>query len=245
MNLLPDERIDDLQRRLPDGRELKIIQNPNWFCFGIDAVLLSDFAEIKKGDNVMDLGTGTGIIPLLLSAKTQAEHIDALEIQTEVCEMALRSVELNGLGDKISIINGDLVNYKTDVQYNAVVCNPPYKTAQTGLVNTEDKLKISRHEICCTLHQVVMTASKILKPLGRFSMIHRPERLADIIFEMRTNKLEPKRIRYVHSRLNEPPVMVMIEGRKCAKPYIKTEPPLVVYNEDGSYTDEIKRIYNY
>ena len=241
--MLNNERIDDLQRKLSDGRELKIIQNPDWFCFGIDAVLLSDFAEVKQGDMVMDLGTGTGIIPLLLAAKTKAGHIDALEIQEEVSQMAQRSVELNCLEDKISIINADLVDYKTNVQYNVVVCNPPYKTAQTGLLNTSDKLKISRHEICCTLHDVVKTASRILKPFGRFALIHRPERLADIIFEMRTNKVEPKRIRYIHSYGDDAPVMVMVEGRKCAKPYIKTEPPLVIYNKDGSYTDEIIKIY--
>lgn len=244
MNLLPGERIDDLQRKLPDGTELKIIQNPDWFCFGIDAVLLSDFVEIKPGDSVMDLGTGTGIMPLLLAAKTKVSHIDALEIQKDVAEMAKRSVMLNGLEEKINIINSDLVDYKTDKQYKAVICNPPYKTADTGLVNPEDKLKISRHEVCCTLHDVVKTASRILKPLGRFALIHRPERLVDIMFEMRSLKLEPKRIRYIHSDIEKPPVMVMVEGRKCAKPYIKTEPPLVVYNKDGSYTDEILRIYN-
>lgn len=244
MNLLPGERIDDLQRKLSDGTELKIIQNPDWFCFGIDAVLLSDFVEIKPGDSVMDLGTGTGIMPLLLAAKTGAQHIDALEIQKDVAEMAKRSVMLNGLEEKINIINGDLVDYKTDKQYNSVICNPPYKTADTGLVNPEDKLKISRHEVCCTLHDIVKTASRILKPLGRFALIHRPERLVDIMFEMRSLKLEPKRIRYIHSDIEKPPVMVMVEGRKCAKPYIKTEPPLVVYNKDGSYTDEILRIYN-
>ena len=244
MNLLPDERIDDLQRKLPDGTDLKIIQNPNWFCFGIDAVLLSDFAEIKPNDEVMDLGTGTGIIPLLMSAKTKVGHIDALEIQKDVCNMAKRSVELNGLDDKINIINGDLVDYKTFKQYNVVVCNPPYKTADTGLVNPEDKLKISRHEVCCNLHQIVKTASRILKPFGRFAIIHRPERIADIIHEMRTQNLEPKRIRYVHSDIAKPPVMVLVEGRKCSKPHIITEPPLVIYNQDGSYTDEIIKIYN-
>lgn len=244
MNLLPDERIDDLQRKLPDGTELKIIQNPKWFCFGIDAVLISDFADVKHGDVVMDLGTGTGIIPLLIAAKTGASHIDALEIQTDVANMAKRSVSMNGLDGKINIINSDLVGYKTDKQYNAVICNPPYKTADTGLVNPEDKLKISRHEVCCTLSDVVKTASRILKPMGKFSLIHRPERLVDIICEMRLNKLEPKRIRYVHSDIEKPPVMVMVEGRKCGKPYIKTEPPLVVYNKDGSYTDEILKIYN-
>ena len=219
MNLNENERIDDLQRKLPDGRDLKIIQNPDWFCFGIDAVLLSGFAEVKKNDSVMDIGTGTGIIPLLLAAKTEASHIDALEIQTEVAKMAQRSVSMNGLEDKINIINQSLVGYKTDCQYNVVTCNPPYKTADTGLVNPEDKLKISRHEVCCTLSDVVKTASRILKPMGRFYMIHRPERLVDIMFEMRMAKLEPKGIRYVHSDTEKPPVMVLVEGRKCAKPY--------------------------
>lgn len=244
MNILPGERIDDLQRKLPDGTELKIIQNPNWFCFGIDAVLLSDFAEIKKGDSVIDLGTGTGIIPLLIAAKTNAAHIDAVEIQKDVADMAMRSVKMNNLDDKINVVNADLVDYKTAKQYNVVVCNPPYKTADSGLVNPEDKLKISRHEVCCTLHDVVKTASRILKPFGRFALIHRPERIVDIIYEMRLQKIEPKRIRYVHSNIEKPPVMVMIEGRKCAKPYMKTEPPLVIYNEDGSYSDEILKIYS-
>ena len=244
MNLLPNERIDDLQRKLPDGTDLKIIQNPNWFCFGIDAVLLSAFAEIKQGDEVMDLGTGTGIIPLLLCAKTSASHIDALEIQEEVCDMAERSVKLNNLDHKIEVIKGNLVGFKTEKQYNVVLCNPPYKTADTGLVNSTDKLKISRHEIYCNLNDIVKTASRILKPTGRFALIHRPERLVDILYEMRVNKVEPKRIRFVHSYRNKPPVMVLVEGRKCSKPYIKTEPPLVIYNEDGSYTDEILKIYN-
>lgn len=244
MNLLPNERIDDLQRKLPDGSDLKIIQNPNWFCFGIDAVLLSDFADIKFNEEVIDLGTGTGIIPLLLAVKSPAKHIDGIEIQTDVCYMAQRSVVLNKLENKINIMCGNLVGFKTEKQYDTVVCNPPYKTADTGMVNPEDKLKISRHEICCNLHEVVKTASRILKPLGKFCMIHRPERLVDIIWEMRSQKLEPKRIRFVHSYADKPPVMVLIEGRKCSKPYIKAEPPLVIYNSDGSYTDEVFKIYN-
>ncbi len=244
MELHFDERIDSLQRKLPNGKELKIIQNPNWFCFGVDAVLLSDFADVKSGDKVMDLGTGTAIIPLLLAAKTSASNIDGLEIQSDVCEMAQRSVKLNELQDKINVINGDLVGFKTEIQYDVVTCNPPYKIADTGLVNYEDKLRISRHEVCCNLCDVINTASRILKPFGRFSLIHRPERLVDILYEMRIQKLEPKRIRFIHSNVEKPPVMVLVEGRKCSKPYIKIEPPLVIYNSDGSYTDEIFKIYN-
>ena len=239
-----NERIDDLQRKLPDGTDLKILQNPDWFCFGIDAILLADFVDVKPNDRVMDLGTGNGIIPLLLAAKTSASHIDALEIQQEVAEMANRSVEMNGLEEKISVINADLVGYKTELQYDAVTCNPPYKTVDTGLTNPNEKLKIARHEVCCNLHEIVKTASRLLKPSGKFALIHRPERLVDIICEMRNQKLEPKRIRYIMSYEGKSPVMVLVEGRKCAKPYIKTEPNLIVYNQDGSYTDEVLKIYN-
>lgn len=244
MNIFKNERIDDLQRTLHDGTELKIIQNPNWFCFGIDAVLLADFADVREGNIIMDLGTGNGIIPLLVTAKTKASHVDALEIQSDVADMAARSVKLNNLEDKITVITGDIVNYKTDVQYDVVICNPPYKRAETGLVNPSDKLKIARHEVCCNLHEIVKTASAILKPLGRFSVIHRPERLVDIISEMRSYKLQPKRIKYIHSYITKPPVMVMVEGRKYSNPYLSTEAPLVIYKSDGTYTDEIVKIYN-
>lgn len=243
MKLLPDERIDDLNRTLPDGTKLGIIQNKNWFCFGIDAVVLSEFADIKSNDEVMDLGTGTGIIPILVSAKKNPRHIDALEICKNVCDMAKRSVIMNNLEDKINVINADLVGYKSDKQYDCVICNPPYKKINTGILNEKEELLIARHEFKCCLSDVLSTASRILKPLGRFSMIHRPERLVDIMCLMREKKLEPKRIRYVYSNIKKPPVMVMVEGRKCAKPYIKTEPPLLIYKNDGTYTDEIYEIY--
>ncbi len=245
MEIYPYERLDDLQIKAPCGEMLKIIQNPSWFCFGTDAVLLANFAEVRSGDEVMDLGTGTGIIALLLAAKTKAKHIDGLEIQNDVAEMAKRSVIYNSLTDKVNIINGDIVGYKSDKKYDVVVCNPPYKKHQTGLVNKNEKLLISRHEVLCQLKDVVKTASALLKSNGRFSIIHRPERLADIICDMREYKIEPKRIRYIHSVAGKIPAMVMIEGIKGAKPYIKTEPPLIIYNNDGSYTSEIYEIYNY
>lgn len=244
MNLLPDERIDDLNRTLPDGTKLGIIQNKNWFCFGIDAVILSDFADVKPNDEVIDLGTGTGIIPILISAKKNARHIDALEICGNVCDMARRSVKMNNLENKITVINADLVNYRSEKQYDSVICNPPYKPKGTGLLNEREEVLIARHEQKCNLSDVLSTASRLLKPFGRFSMIHRPERLADIICLMREKKLEPKRIRYVYSNMKKPPVMVMVEGRKCARPYIKTQPPLLIYKSDGTYTDEIYNIYN-
>lgn len=238
------ERIDDLQRKLPDGRPLRIIQNPDWFCFGTDAVLLANFADVRKGNSVMDLGTGTAIIPLLLAAKTNAGHIDALEIQQEVAEMAKRSIELNQLGGQINVITGDLVGYKTAKQYDVVVCNPPYKKADTGILSKNEKLLIARNEVCCRLHDVISTAARILRPFGRFAMIHRPERLADIICDMREQRIEPKRIQYIHPMRGRPPSMVMVEGVKGAKPYIKTECPLIICGENGQYTEEVFRIYN-
>lgn len=244
MELYENERIDDLQRRLPNGSNLRIIQNKNWFCFGIDAVLLADFADVRKNNLVMDIGTGNGIIPLLLAAKTDALHIDGLEIQTDVAEMAKRSVGLNNLCDKINIITGDVVGYRSQVQYDVVVCNPPYKPAETGLTNPDEKLRIARHEVMCNLSDIIKTASKLLKPHGRFALVHRPERLVDIMCNMREHNVEPKRIRYIQSYVDERPVMVMVEGQKCSKPYIITEPPLVIYNRDGSYTDEVNKIYN-
>lgn len=244
MELYENERIDDLQRKLPDGNDLRIIQNKNWFCFGIDAVLLADFAGVRKNNKVMDLGTGNGIIPLLLAAKTAASCIDGLELQTDVAEMAKRSVRINNLETKINIISGDIVDYHSALQYDVVVCNPPYKSADTGLTNPNEKLRIARHEVKCNLKDIIKTASKLLKPYGRFALIHRPERLVDIICDMRELNVEPKRIRYIHSYEGESPAMVLVEGQKCAKPYIKTEPPLIIYNRDGSYTDEVNKIYN-
>lgn len=243
VELKKGERIDDLQCKTVYGTELKIIQNPDWFCFGIDAVLLSDFAEVKKGDEIIDLGTGTGIIPILLTSKTYAKHIDAVELQKEVAEMAKRSVEMNGLDNMISIINSDIVGYKSEKIYDCVICNPPYKAKNSGIINSEDNLIISRHEIYCSFSDVAKTASKLLKYQGKFFLVHRPERLVDIIYEMRINKIEPKKIRYVQSYSGKKPVLVLIEGRKCGNPFLKTEPPLVIYNSDGSYTNEILKIY--
>ena len=171
MILYENERIDDLQRKLQDGTDLKIIQNKDWFCFGIDAVLLADFVDVRKNNSVIDLGTGNGIMPLLLSAKTRASHIVGLEIQEDVAKMARRSVELNNLQDKIDILIGDIVSYRSDVQFDVVVCNPPYKSAETGLTNPNDKLRIARHEILCKLEDVVCTASRLLKPSGRFDLL--------------------------------------------------------------------------
>jgi tRNA1Val (adenine37-N6)-methyltransferase len=236
-----NERIDDL-----DLNGLKIIQNPEWFCFGVDAVLLSDFARVKKKDKAVDLGTGTGIIPILLYGKYNPENIIGVEIQEEVAEMASRSVLLNELQDKITIHTGDIKDCFKDIgtdKFDVVTSNPPYKKGDTGLLNPEDKKAISRHELLITLDELIFSASKLLKVGGRFYMIHRPERLADIILGLNKNKFSPKRIRFVHPYLGKKPTMVLVEATKCGGNFLLVEEPLYIYKEDGSYTDEILRIY--
>lgn len=242
--LNPGERIDDLQRN-----NLKIIQNPEKFCFGMDAVLLTGFASsaIKRGANVLDLCTGTGIIPVLLSAKTEASHFTAIEIQKESADMAKRSVELNDLQQKIEIIEGDIKNKEVINRdyYDAVTCNPPYMPAGKGLKNPDTPLAIARHEINCDLEDVIKISSYALKTGGKLFMVHRPQRLAEIFGFMRDCRLEPKRMRFVHPYADKEPNMVLIEAAKCGKPFLKIEKPLVVYREQGVYTDEIFEIYGY
>ena len=239
--LKEDERIDDLQLK-----GLKLIQNPKWFCFGIDAVLLSDFAKVKKKDIVADLGTGNGIIPLLMYGKYEPARIVGVEIQSEVAQMALRSVQMNGLSERIEIFNGDIKDCCQHIGtgcFDAVVSNPPYKKGDTGLVSPEDQKAISRSEILIKLEELVYTAARLLKTGGKFYMIHRPERLKDIIIELDRHKLTVKRIRFVHPKANKSPNMLLVEAVKAGGEFLKIEEPLYVYNEDGSYTDEIDRIY--
>ena len=241
--VLPHERVDDLQLN-----GLRLIQNPSGFCFGIDAVLLSDFAKgsVKKNSRVLDLCTGNGIVPILLSAKTSAAHICGIEIQSEVAEMAQRSVRLNGLEEKISIADGDLKKapelFGKSV-FDNITCNPPYKENMGGLKNAADTLTIARHEIFCTLGGIVDAAAALLKPGGKLAMIHRPERLADIICLMRGARIEPKRLRFVHPSAGKTATMILIEGAKHGRPKLLLEPPLYVHDESGEYTDEINRIY--
>lgn len=243
MKLKKNERIDDLE-----FEDLKIIQNIDGFCFGIDSVLISDFAKnIRKNSVVVDLGTGTGIISILLSKKTVAKKIYGVEIQKEVCEMAKRSVLLNNLQDKIEIINEDIkeISEKLGVQMcDVVVTNPPYKKYGTGLLNEKESKIISRHEKECTLEDVIKQSFKILKDKGSFYMVHRPDRLVDIIFLMRKYKIEPKELRIVYSNMTSKAVLILIKGIKNAGEELKLINPLYIYNEDGTYTDEILRIYN-
>ena len=242
MILKESERIDDLEYK-----GLKIIQDRNGFCFGIDSVLLSDFAKnMKKKSVVMDIGTGTGIIGLLLCKKTNLKKIYGIEIQKEVAEMAERSIKLNNLEDRFSILNiniNDVTECFVNNQIDVVVTNPPYKKNNTGQKNTSENKLISRHEVKCTLEDIIKKSYIILKDLGQFFMVHRAERLVDIMFLLRNNKLEPKEIRFVHSKQNEKPNLVLIKAVKNAKEFLKIDKPLIIYNDNGSYTDEILKIY--
>lgn len=236
------ERVDTLK-----VSGFKVIQEEKRFCFGIDAVLLSDFVSTGRNEKICDLGTGTGIIPFLLAAKNQSLKIDALEIQTESCDMAKRSVRLNKLEDRINIVEGDIktaCRYFEKNTYDVVTSNPPYMIAGHGEGNGNDEKTIARHEVLCTLDDVVRSSSELLKSQGRFYMIHKPFRLAEIISVMMKYKLEPKRMRLCYPYVDKEPTMVLIEGVKCAKSQIKIEPPLIVYEKSGGYTKEVQEIYS-
>lgn len=243
MELKENERIDDLEY---EG--LKIIQNSKWFCFGIDSVLLSDFAKnIKKDSKVLDIGTGTGIISILLSKKSNSKKIYAIEIQKEVADMAKRSVKLNNLEEKIEIINDNIKNINQYLENNtldAIVTNPPYKKISTGKVSVEKNKLISRHEIECDLEDIIKISYKLLKQKGEFYMVHRTDRLSEIIYKMKQNKLEPKQIRFIYSSINKEPKLVLIKAVKDGNELTKVESPLIVYDEDGKYSEEILKIYN-
>ena len=245
MEIKQNERIDDLQYK-----GLKIIQDTAGFCFGIDSVLLSDFAkEIKAGSQVVDLGTGNGIIGILLCGKTNLKNITGIEIQEDVAQMAQRSIELNNLQDRFSIINASITDiFKNNLlqknQYDAVVTNPPYKEKGTGVVNPENKKLIARHEITATLSDFISTASKLLKDKGEFYMVHKPERIVDIIETLRKNKLEPKELRFVYSNKDLDATLVLVKAVKGGNKFVKVLKPLYIYNKDGTYTDEIRQIYN-
>ena len=243
IELKENERIDDLQRN-----GYRIIQNKDKFCFGMDAVLLSGFARVNPGDRVIDLGTGTGIIPILLEAKYEGEHYTGLEIQEEMAEMAARSVRLNGLEEKIDIVKGDICRARERLGlavFDVVTCNPPYMNDAHGLKNPELPKAIARHEVLCTLEDVVRESAGILKPGGHFFMVHRPHRLIEIISTLVKYKLEPKRMKMVHPFVDKDANMVLIEAVRGGKSMIKVEPPLVVYRDVGVYTDEVYQIYGY
>lgn len=238
-----NERVDDLEYK-----GLKIIQDINGFCFGIDSILLSDFSKnIKKGAKVLDLGTGTGIIATLLCGKTQLSEIIGVEVQKEVCEMASRSIKLNNLENKFKLINDNILNlnkYFNLNSFDAIVTNPPYKKKETGVENRDIKKLISRHEIEATLEDFIKISKDMLKDKGEIYIVHRPERLVDLLFLMRKYKLEPKKIKFVYSNINKSPKLVLIQGIKNAKPFLIVEENLYIYNEKGEYTKQLLEIYN-
>ena len=237
------ERIDDLERN-----GYRIIQHKDKFCFGMDAVLLSFFARVEDGEKVLDLGTGTGIIPILLEAKTKGEHFTGLEIQSESVDMAARSVILNKLTDKIDIVHGDIKEAEKifkKASFDVVTSNPPYMNDNHGIKNPEMPKAIARHEILCTLEDVIKEATLMLKPSGRFYMVHRPHRLIEIITCLKYYKMEPKRIQFVHPFIDKDANMVLIEAIRGGKSMVKIEKPIIVYDKPGEYTKQIYDIYGF
>jgi tRNA1Val (adenine37-N6)-methyltransferase len=236
-----DETIDDLQLK-----NLNLIQKKDGFKFGIDAVLLSDFAYIKNKHRVIDLCTGTGIIPFLIYGKYEPQSVYGLEIQEDMVDMAKRSVKLNSLDEKVFFLNEDLKNIeflKQLEKFDVVTVNPPYKLNNSGIINPNDKLAIARHEILCNLEDVISASRVLLKDNGRLFMIHRPERLADIFTLMRKYKIEPKRVKMIHPKIGKAPNIVLVEGQRDGGAYLKWEAPLYVYDDNGTYTKEIDSIY--
>ena len=237
----PGERVDDLQ-----CRGYYIIQNREVFCFGMDAVLLADFATGAPGRAVIDLGTGTGVIPMLMQARGKGAHFTGLEVQSYSADMAGRSVQMNGLEQSISIVEGDMRDVRemfAPGSFSAVTCNPPYIKGSHGLENENSPKNIARHEILMEFEDVVKAAAYLLSEGGTFSMVHKPFRLAEIMRLMMEYRIEPKRMCMVQPYADKEPNMVLIEGNKGGRPMLKVEPALVVYNKDGSYTDDLLRRY--
>ena len=238
-----NERIDDLE-----FKDLKIIQNKDGFCFGIDSILLTDFAKnIKNNSKVIDLGTGTGIISILLYGKTNRTNFVGVEVQSEVADMAKRSVNLNNLENRIKILNMNILDLKKEYKkgdFDVVVTNPPYKKLNTGVININDKKLISRHEVKASLEDFIEISSFLLKDFGEFYMVHRPDRLVDIFYIMRQNEIEPKRIKFVYPNKNKKANLILVKGIKKGKPFLEYENNLYIYDDKGNYTEEILKIYN-
>ena len=242
VKLLDNERIDDL-----DYKGMKIIQKKDGFCFGMDSILISNFSKISKNNAVIaDIGTGTGIISILIAAKNRINKIYGFDIQEEMVEMANRSVELNNFKEKIEIIKANIVGlsesgYKNKFDY--VITNPPYKKINTGLINDNEKKLISRHEVKCTLNDILYESANILKDKGTFYMVHRPERLPEIIVLMKKNRIEPKEIQFVYPKEDKQANLVLIKGIKFANPYLRILEPLIIYDKNGNYTEKVRSFY--
>ena len=229
-------------------KNLKIIQNKKGFCFGIDSILLSDFAkEIKEGAKVVDLGTGTGIIATLLCGKTKLKEVIGIEKQKEVYEMAQKSIKINQLESKFKILNKDIMEVTEILEkstFDVIVTNPPYKKKGTGLKNEEEKKIIARHETTATLEDFIRISKDLLKDKGEFYMVHKPERLVDILNSMRKYKIEPKILRFVYADQKSEPKLMLIKGIRNAKSFLKIQNNLYIYDENGKYTEEINKIYH-
>lgn len=242
VELKENERIDDLEYK-----GLKIIQNKEWFCFGMDSVILANFAKKeKKGSKILDLGTGTGIIAILLSKKVENSKITAIEIQKEVAEMAQRSVKLNDLEESVKIVNEDIKNIlrkSGQAKFDVVITNPPYKKKETGILSENNVKMISRHEITANLEDFIKVAGEQLKDYGVFYMINRPERIIDIFENLRKYKLEPKEIQFLYPQKNKAPNGLLVKAVKLGREFLKVDAPLIIYNDDGTYTNEILEIY--
>lgn len=239
--LLEDETLDDLQLK-----GIKIIQKKIGFRFGVDAVLLANFAKVKRNFKVIDLCSGTGIIPFILAGKTEASQILGIEIQGDFAHMAVRTVKYNNLEQRVKFLQGDLTNtnlLKSIDKADVITVNPPYKLRNSGIINPNDKDAIARHEIYCTLEDVIAASRILLKDNGRLYMVHRPDRLVDIFYFMRKYKIEPKAIRMIHPSVKKAANIVLVEGQRDGGKFLKMEPPLYIHNEDGSYTNELKEIY--
>lgn len=235
-----DERID-----IVPGTKFKIIQDKNSFSYGTDAIFISDFAKAKG--LVIDLGTGSGIIPLRLIEKKKVKKIYGIEIQKEVFDRAKRSIKLNGLEERIEILNMDLKKIDEKfpkAHFDTVVSNPPYLKAGGAVINKRENFAISRHEISCNLEDIIKTSGYLLKPQGKLFLVHRPDRLTDIFMNLRKYGIEPKRIRFVYPKPERPPNLVLIEGVKGGRADLKFLKPLIVYNKDSTYTEEIYKIYD-
>lgn len=241
VEIFEGERIDDLQ-----CSGLYIIQNKDGFCFGIDAVLLTGFARVKKGESVLDMCTGNGVIPLLLSGKTQGKRFVGIELQEQVAEMAERSVLMNEVGGRVEIINGDIrsiTDYFPVSSFEVVTCNPPYMVQGAGAKNDFSPKAIARHEIMCGIDDVFESGARVLKYGGRMYMVHRAERLVDIFASARKHKMEPKVMQMVQPYGDKPPNLVLIEFIKGGKPSLKLMEPMIVYKKDGTYTEQLKKVY--
>lgn len=237
--IMENEFISDLQRG-----GLVIIQKKDGFRFGTDAVLLSDFSKGIRSRRTLDLCTGSGIVPLLLYAKTSTEYICGVEIQPEIADMAKRSVELNKIGERVEILCEDLKSLTlTKHSFDLVTVNPPYMKSGKGITNEFDTVTISRHETLCNLDDVIKATSEMLRDKGHFVMVHRPSRLADAICTMRKYGIEPKRLRMVHSTENKEPSLFLIDGTLHGGEELKILPPLIMTADGGGESEELKQIY--